>query len=126
MESAPPFNISHFSVNVDDIDRAMAFYSTVFGWKFTAWGPPGFFLIDTGGGIHGAMQKRQEPISGTGVRGYECTISVHDVDETVRLIEANGGTIKFSKTAIPTVGDVASFYDPEGNYACIARYDPNT
>lgn len=119
-QHAPPFNISHFSINVDDLDRAMTFYGKVFGWKFEAWGPPGFYLIDTGGeGIHGSMQKRQQP---AGV-GYECTITVEDVDETARLIEANGGTIKYTKTAIPTVGYIASFYDSEGNYACIARYD---
>jgi len=123
MRHAPPFNISHFSINADDVVRAMDFYRNVFGWKFEAWGPPGFFLIDTGDGIHGAMQQRQEPITGTGIRGYECTISVEDVDKTVELIEANGGTIKFAKTAIPTVGLIASFFDPEGNYACIAQYE---
>jgi len=123
MRHAPPFNISHFSINADDVVRAMDFYRNVFGWKFEAWGPPGFFLIDTGDGIHGAMQQRQEPITGTGIRGYECTISVEDVDKTVELIEANVGTIKFAKTAIPTVGLIASFFDPEGNYACIAQYE---
>lgn len=123
-KNAPPFNISHFSINVDDMDRAQAFYAAVFGWKFQPWGPPGFFLIDNGGeGIHGAIQQRREPISGSGIRGYECTISVNDVDETVKLIEANGGTIHFTNTHIPTVGEIASFFDTEGNYACIAKYD---
>jgi len=123
---APPFNISHFSINADEVERARTFYENVFGWTFEAWGPPGFFLVNTGEGIHGALQQRHEPIQGTGIRGYECTISVNDVDETVKLIEANGGTIKYAKTAIPTVGYIASFFDTEGNYACIAKYDSDT
>jgi predicted enzyme related to lactoylglutathione lyase len=126
MESASPFNISHFAINVDDVERAMRFYSNVFGWTFKPWGPPGFYLIETGaGGIHGAMQQRNEPLNGATVPviGYECTISVHDVDKAVELIEANGGKIRYAKTTIPGVGDVAMFYDPEGNYAGVARYD---
>jgi uncharacterized protein len=123
-KNAPPFNVSHFSINVDDMDRAMAFYGNVFGWKFTAWGPPGFFLIDNGGeGIHGAMQQRQEPLTGTGVSGFECTITVEDVGASLELVVANGGKIKYPKSTIPTVGDIAMFWDTEGNYLGIARYD---
>ena len=41
-------NIHHFSVNADDVNRAQQFYGKVFGWKFQPWGPPGFFMIQTG------------------------------------------------------------------------------
>jgi len=122
-QHAPPYNVSHFSINADDIDRAMNFYRNVFGWTFTPWGPPGFFLIHTGEGIHGALQQRPEPLTGTGVSGFECTVSVEDVDKAVELIVANGGKIKYPKTTIPTVGDIAMFWDTEGNYAGVARYD---
>jgi predicted enzyme related to lactoylglutathione lyase len=124
-KNAPPYNVSHFSINADDVDRAMSFYSNVFGWTFTPWGPPGFFLINAGDGIHGSLQQRPEPLTGTGIRGYECSISVEDVDKAVELILANGGSIKYPKTTIPTVGDIAMFWDPEGNYAGVARYDPD-
>jgi uncharacterized protein len=69
MKSSPPFQISHFSINADDVDRALNFYSAIFGWKFTAWGPPGFYLIDTGGIVHGALQQRQQALEGKGIRG---------------------------------------------------------
>jgi len=122
--NAPPFNVSHFSINADDLERAMNFYSKVFGWKFNPWGPPGFFLIDNGGfGIHGSIQQRPEPLTGTGVSGFECTISVEDVDKTLGLVVANGGKIKFPKSTIPTVGDIAMFWDTEGNYLGIACYE---
>jgi len=41
-------NIRHFAIGADDLDRARAFYESVFGWRFEAWGPPGFYLIHTG------------------------------------------------------------------------------
>ncbi len=57
------------------------------------------------------------------MRGFECTISVDSVDETTAQIEANGGRIVTPKTQIPTVGWVVQFEDPEGNLACIMRYE---
>src|ERR1700720_1225240 len=41
-------NLSFFSIHVDNLDRARAFYERVFGWRFEPWGPPGFYLIHTG------------------------------------------------------------------------------
>lgn len=121
-----PHNISHFSIHVDDCDRARAFYENVFGWRTTAWGPPGFFLVATGTdsdpGIHGAIQKRREPLSGQGMRGYECTISVDDLDAIGVAIERNGGKILMQKAKIPTVGTLIQFQDTEGNVACAMDY----
>ncbi|MBS1722037.1 MAG: VOC family protein [Armatimonadetes bacterium] len=123
MRSAPAFQVSHFSINVDDTDRAQKFYGGLFGWTFTPWGPPGFFLIDTGGIVHGAIQQRREPLSGTGMRGFEVTITVEDVDVTLAKAVEMGATVHFPKSTIPTVGDIATFYDPEGNYVSIAKYE---
>ena len=38
-------HLAHFAINTDDIDRSRSFYEKVFGWKVTAWGPPGFYQI---------------------------------------------------------------------------------
>jgi predicted enzyme related to lactoylglutathione lyase len=45
---APPphGSVAHFAINADDLDAAIAFYTTLFGWGFTPWGPPGFYQID--------------------------------------------------------------------------------
>jgi predicted enzyme related to lactoylglutathione lyase len=51
-----------------------------------------------------------------------CTITVHDVDETLRQIVDLGGTVHFPKSTIPGVCDIATFFDTEDNYFCIARY----
>ena len=43
-----PTPVAHFAINADNVDRAKAFYSEVFGWEFTSGGWPEFFHIDTG------------------------------------------------------------------------------
>ena len=120
-------NISFFVVHADDVPRAQRFYGNAFGWRFEAWGPPGFFLIHTGSkenpGIMGALQKRQEPVTGAGIIGYECTITVEDVHATQRAVEQSGGTIVMPPATIPTVGTMIKFHDTEGNLAGAMQYE---
>ena len=65
------------------MERGRRFYERVFGWRFEAWGPPDFYLIQTGSpadpGVDGSLSKRGEPLSGKGRVGWECTISVDDL-----------------------------------------------
>lgn len=120
-----PNNVVHFAVHADNVERAKTFYEMVFRWQFESWGPEDFFLIHTGQpgeGIHGALQKRQHPVIGEGVRAFECTISVDDLSETVALIEANGGKVVFGPQEIPTVGRLVQFNDTEGNVVCAMQY----
>jgi predicted enzyme related to lactoylglutathione lyase len=120
-------NLQHFAINADDPERARRFYQRVFGWTFQAWGPPEFFQITTGSakepGIRGALQRRRELIPGQRMNGFECTISVADVDKVAAAIRANGGRILMEKTTIAGVGDLIFFQDPEGNMAGAMRYD---
>ena len=113
-------NVAHFIVHANDLVRARRFYENVFGWKFEPWGPPDFYLIHTGDeqnpGVQGLMHKRREPVNGTGMTGFECTIEVQNIDETIRAIEAAGGKIVMAKFHIPTVGTGVYFNDPEGNF----------
>ena len=114
-----PANLQSFAIHVDDTDRARAFYEAVFGWEFEPWGPPGFYLIHTGTpddpGVQGLMHKRHEPRTGSGLNGAEPTFAVTDVDATLALVEANGGTVTMHKAPIPTVGVLIRFLDTEGN-----------
>ena len=91
-------NVVHFAIHADDVERARRFYEAVFGWRFEAWGPPGFYNIDTGTadhpGIHGALHARSEPLSGTGVRGFSCTVAVDDLAETRDRVVANDGSVR--------------------------------
>ena len=110
----------------DDVPRARTFYATVFGWRFEPWGPPGFYLIDTGqdaDGVRGGLQERRELAPGQKMVGFECTITVPDIDQAIRALEANGGRLATPKFHIPTVGTVAYFFDTEGNVAGIIQQD---
>jgi predicted enzyme related to lactoylglutathione lyase len=124
-----PNAISHFAINADDVPRARRFYETVFGWKFTSWGPPGFFQIDTGGAkataIKGALQQRRELVPGAKMLGFECTIGVDDLDAVKSAIEAAGGAIVMAPVTIAGVGTLLFFRDTEGNLAGAMRYDPD-
>jgi hypothetical protein len=77
---------------------------TTSNWSFEPWGPPGFYLIDTGkepsGAIRGALQERRELVRGQKMVGFECTISVADIDQAIRAIEARGGRIAAPKSDI--------------------------
>ncbi len=121
-----PNNLASFAIHVDDVDRARLFYEAVFAWRFEPWGPPGFYLIHTGDqadpGIQGLMHARREPRSGTGLNGFEPTFAVEDVDAIAAAVAAHGGTITMHKAAIPTVGTLIRFLDPEGNDVGAMQY----
>lgn len=105
----------HFEVPVDDPDRAIAFYSKIFGWKFTKWdGPSDYWLISTGDpkepGIDGGLLRRRDP-------AQPCvnTMNVADLDELTKTVEGSGGKCVVPKMPIPGVGWLAYFKDPDGN-----------
>jgi predicted enzyme related to lactoylglutathione lyase len=120
-------HVAHFAINADDPGRARRFYERVFGWTFHPWGPPDFFRIGTGadkdGGVMGALQRRRELLPGQRTIGFECTISVGDVDKVASEIRASGGRILMEKTTIAGVGELIFFADPEGNVVGAMRYD---
>ncbi len=116
----------HFAIHADDVDRARRFYEGVFGWRFEAWGPPGFYRVHTGTdedpGIEGALHDRHEPLDGKGVRGFECTVSVDDLADIKARVIAHGGTVTTDEFEIPTVGTLVQFVDTEGNVGNAMRY----
>ena len=119
-------HIAHFDIPADDVERARRFYERVFGWRFEAWGPPDFYLIHTGSGadagIHGSLSKRNEPLSGQGRSGYECTVSVSDLAPIKAAVVANGGKVVLDEYEIVGVGRMIRFQDSEGNIACAMHY----
>jgi predicted enzyme related to lactoylglutathione lyase len=115
--------IAHFAINTDDVPGTRRFYEAVFGWTFTAWGPPDFYRIATGDGPGGALQRRRELLPGAPTTGFECTIAVPDVDRVAAEVVAHGGRILMAKTVLAGVGELIFFADPGGNVAGAMRYD---
>ena len=123
---SPRNTVGHFAIECDDVERAKVFYERVFGWRIEPWGPPGYYLISTVPpgeiGIGGDLRSRREPLTGTGNRGYECTINVLDLAEVLKAIAAHGGRIVSSPYRIEGVGDLAYFEDTEGNRVGVMEY----
>ena len=116
--------VVHFEIEADQPKRAIRFYETVFGWKIRKWeGPIEYWLITTGKegepGIDGGLSKRTE-----GTPSTVNTIDVPSVDEYAKKVESNGGTIVRPKMAVPGVGWMAYFTDPDGNMFGIMQEDP--
>ncbi len=105
-----------FEIPVKDLDRAIRFYEKVFDVKLTLEGHAAFFPhAKEGPGAAGSltMFKSYEP-SHSGTLVY---FSVDDINEILRRVYANGGTILLPKTkiGISGFGFIAHFEDCEGN-----------
>jgi uncharacterized protein len=121
-----PSQVAHFAINADDISRGRRFYEKVFGWKFTPYGPPGFYKIQMNGAptaLKGALQQRREIVPGVAARCFECTISVDDIDATLAAVEASGGKVVMQKCTLAGVGQLFFFQDTEGNIAGAIQFD---
>ena len=121
-------NVAHFAINADDVPRAKRFYEKVFGWTFSAWGPPDFYVINTGEapgpGVMGALQKRRALVAGVKTIGFECTIGVTSIDNTAKAVAASGGKTIMEKSVIVGVGALMFFQDTEGNVFGAMQFDP--
>ena len=119
--------LSHFAINADDVTRARNFYGNVFGWKFSPYGPPGFYQIAMNAApavLRGALQQRREIVPGMPAHFFECTISVENIDATLAAVEANGGKVVMPKCTLAGVGHLFFFQDTERNIAGAIQFDP--
>jgi len=116
--------VVHFEIPCAEPERAAKFYAEVFGWKINKWdGPEEYWLASTGEagqpGIDGGLMRLTDMFPTT-----VNTIDVPSVDDFVAAIKAHGGTILIPKFALPGVGYLAYFKDPEGNTLGIMQADP--
>lgn len=108
--------IVHFEIPTDDLRRAKAFYSDLFGWRIEKFaGPMEYWMITTdddseGQTIAGGMMKRQNPKQP--ITNY---IGAPSVDEYIKKIIELGGKVVVPKTAVPAFGFFAVALDTEEN-----------
>ncbi|MFG0306546.1 MAG: VOC family protein [Phycisphaerales bacterium JB040] len=120
-----PNNVVHFAIHADDPERARAFYEQVFGWRFEPWGPPEFWQVFTSDDecrVRGALHRRLEPLDGTGMRAFECTVGVDDVQAIAAAVSGAGGTVLDRPHTIEGVGTLVRFLDTEGNRVNAMQY----
>jgi predicted enzyme related to lactoylglutathione lyase len=114
-------DIAHFAINADDPEVSLRFYEALFGWRFEAGGPPGFFRMERESGPIVALQQRRD-LGGVRMTGFECTVAVPDVGAVAAAVLAHGGRLLMERTTIPGVGDLIFFEDPAGNVAGAMQY----
>ena len=106
----------HFDIPVENQERAQAFYTSLFGWKFTQMpGPDPYFLIETNDlkgqpGTGGGMGKRTD--SNQRILNY---IGVSSIDESIQKVKESGGKVQQGKQEIPGFGFLAVCTDTENN-----------
>src|SRR5262245_3265291 len=106
--SEPMTRVVHFEIHAEQPERAVKFYTTIFGWEISKWdGPMEYWLIKTGPdgqrGIDGGLVRRQRTIDGQAVIAYVCTIDVPSVVDYLKEITAHGGSIALPMMPIPGV-----------------------
>lgn len=119
MENKP----THIGIYIDNMERAKNFYSLLFGWNFNNYGPSDFLQIKSNNETIGALQARKYSPIKTKINGFECTIKVKNIEETLKVVLENGGTVVLPKTKIPSVGWIIKFLDTEGNLLCAMEYE---
>lgn len=114
-KSKLPTSLVWFEIPADDLQRARAFYTKLFGWKIKKF--PGmkipYWHIDTGGDDHsldGGLMERQSPQHT--ITNY---VMVPDLDEASAKVEKLGGKIIVQRTAVPQMGYFVVCQDTENN-----------
>jgi predicted enzyme related to lactoylglutathione lyase len=113
--------VVHFEIPVDDRERAIEFYRSVFDWDLVhipemQYTTVGTVPIDENqrptepGAINGGLMERSDRTPSPVI-----TIDVAEIDDALKKVEAGGGSVVTPKTPIPGMGAFAYFKDPEGN-----------
>jgi hypothetical protein len=110
--------VVYFEIPVQDIDRAIHFYTAVFDFKFEKttidhYEMALFPFEAPQTGISGALAKGEvyKPTK----EGVIIYFSTDDIEATLKKVLANNGKILYPKTSNGDLGFVAEFEDSEGN-----------
>ena len=107
-----------FEIHVATLSRAENFYHSLAGWEFTSLeGMPveSYRMIATtpSGAIGGAIVTGFPDRRGSGTVIY---IEVENLERSVAMVEAHGGTVEATEQAINnTAGSFVLVRDPDGN-----------
>jgi uncharacterized protein len=114
--------IVHFEIPADDEARARDFYRGVFDWQLQEMEQMDYTIVMTTpvdeqtqvptepGAINGGLMKRSADTPSPVL-----TVDVESIDDSLKQIEAAGGSTVKARTEIPGMGAFAYFTDTEGN-----------
>jgi len=126
--------VMHFEITYDDHARAREFYASVFDWGLNDVPMGGDMVYTTAttvpvddkmmptepGAINGGFTSK-----GAETPGPVITIGVDSIDETLKKVEASGGSTVTPRTPIPGMGAFAYFKDSEGNTMGLFETNPS-
>jgi len=115
-----PHPFVHIELATDDVARARAFYSDLFGWKTTDL-PMDYTLLSTGKEPGGGIFKRppEAPV------GWSVYVGVADAAATLEKAKGLGATVLKERTPIsPEFGHFAVLRDPTGAVICLHEAAP--
>lgn len=105
-------DITHVDIPADDVGRAKAFYSEVFGWQIDEVpGFEGYPMWRAPNGISGGgITQRTESLQT--MRSY---VEVDSIDDVLAKAREYGGRVVMEKAPISETSWYAAFEDTEGN-----------
>ena len=112
----------HVELHTDDVAKAKAFYSKLFGWKLEDMPMPGggsYTMIGVGEGTGGGMTKSQMPGAPTRWLAY---VGVDDVASSTRKAKELGAKVVQEKMEVGSFGWMSVITDPTG--ATLALWQP--
>jgi predicted enzyme related to lactoylglutathione lyase len=113
--------VEHFEIPADDMARASAFYSAVFGFRYEPWGEDaGMILTGSDDGINGDLHRRAD------VPHPTIVITVDSIEETVAQVEAHGGSALGGIQMLNQRDRWAYVRDSEGNAIGLFDHGPRT
>jgi predicted enzyme related to lactoylglutathione lyase len=103
-----------YQIMTSDVDGAIAFYSSVVGWRTQMWGENGtpYQMWAVGERTIGGMMKM--PADAPHPPHWQGYIGTPDVDATTSRAEALGGKVWLKPTDIPAIGRFSVLADPQG------------
>lgn len=123
MDKAEPNPIAYVEIPVTDMDRAVAFYTTVFGTDFRRQVIDGYemalFPASDGAGATAALAKGD--VYRPSKDGAIVYFRVGDIRATVARAEAAGGSVLYPVKDVGEFGLVGEIADSEGNRIALSQ-----
>jgi predicted enzyme related to lactoylglutathione lyase len=104
--------INYIEFKAHNLEAIKTFYTSVFGWTFTDYGPTYTAFADSG--IDGGFELTEEPI----VKGALVVLYHKNLEEILLQVEKAGGKIVVPIFSFPG-GRRFQFLDPSGNELAI-------
>lgn len=106
-----------------DLDPALDFYASVFGWTYDPQEMPGmvYNVVKLGDAEIGGAMPMPAEVPDMVPNHWAVYFAVEDAAATIAKVAAEGGTIGSGPDEIPGVGTIAILHDPQGGSFCIMQ-----